>query len=110
MVKSSAATLDSIFHALADPTRRAILRDVSSGEKTVTEVAQPYALTLAAVSKHLNVLEAADLIARKRRGSFQIVSLNAPALRQADQWLAYYRQFWSSRLDALAKHLEGEHR
>jgi DNA-binding transcriptional ArsR family regulator len=110
MVKSTAARLDSIFHALADPTRRAILRDVSSGEKTVSEVARPFALTLAAVSKHLNVLEAADLIARKRRGSFQIVTLTPPALREADQWLAYYRKFWSSRLDALAQHLEGENR
>lgn len=106
MVKSSAARLNSIFQALADPTRRAILRDVSFGEKTVSEVARPYALTLAAVSKHLNVLEAADLIARQRRGSFQIVRLNPPALQEAEQWLAYYRQFWSSRLNALAQHLE----
>jgi DNA-binding transcriptional ArsR family regulator len=110
MVKSNAARLDSIFHALADPTRRAILRDVSAGEKSVGDIARPHALTLAAVSKHLKVLEAADLIARQRRGSFQIVRLNAPALHEAEQWLAYYRQFWSSRLDALAQHLEGENR
>ena len=108
MVKSNAARLDSIFHALADSTRRAILRDVSAGEKTVSEIARPYALTLAAVSKHLNVLEGADLIARKRRGSFQVVSLKPPALHQAEQWLSYYRKFWSSRLDALAQHLEGD--
>jgi DNA-binding transcriptional ArsR family regulator len=110
MVKSNAARLDSIFHALADSTRRAILRDVSEGEKTVSEIARPYALTLAAVSKHLNVLEDADLIARKRRRSFQMVSLKPPALRQAEQWLAYYSKFWSSRLDALAQHLEGDDR
>src|SRR5579859_7599467 len=108
MVKSNTARLDSIFHALSDPTRRRILRDVAHGEKTVGEVARPYTLTLAAVSKHLNVLESAELIARQRRGSFQIVTLNASALREAEQWLAYYRKFWSSRLDALAKHLEGE--
>jgi DNA-binding transcriptional ArsR family regulator len=108
MVKSSTARLDSIFHALADPTRRAILRDVSAGEKSVSEIAKPHALTLAAVSKHLKVLEAAELVARQRRGSFQIVRLNPPALHEADQWLADYRQFWSSRLDALAQHLEAQ--
>jgi DNA-binding transcriptional ArsR family regulator len=106
MVKSNAARLDSIFHALADPTRRAILHDVSAGEKSVGDLARPHALTLAAVSKHLKVLEAAELVARQRRGSFQIVRLNAPALHEADQWLAYYRPFWSTRLDALAQHLE----
>ena len=110
MVKSNAARLDSIFHALADPTRRAMLRDVSDGEMSVSEIAKPYALTLAAVSKHLKVLESADLVARQRRGSFQIIRLNAPALHEAEQWLAHYRQFWSIRLDALAQHLEGENR
>jgi DNA-binding transcriptional ArsR family regulator len=110
MVKSNAARLDSIFHALADPTRRAILRDVSAGAKTVGDVARPYALTLAAVSKHLNVLEDADLIARQRRGSFQIVRLKAAALREAEDWLAYYSKFWNARLDALETYLEGEER
>lgn len=109
MVKSNAARLDSIFHALADPTRRAILHDVSAGEKSVGDLARPHALTLAAVSKHLKVLEAAELVARQRRGSFQIVRLNSPALQQADQWLACYRPFWSTRLDALAQHLESQH-
>jgi len=109
MVKSNAARLDSIFHALADPTRRAILHDVSAGEKSVGDLARPHALTLAAVSKHLKVLEAAELVARQRRGSFQIVRLNAPVLHEADQWLAYYRPFWSARLDGLAQHLEAQH-
>ncbi len=108
MVKSTAARLDSIFHALADPTRRAILLDVSAGEKTVGDVARPYALTLAAVSKHLNVLEEADLIARQRRGSFQIVRLKAAALQEAEGWLAYYSKFWNTRLDALETYLEGD--
>ena len=110
MVKSNAARLDSIFHALADPTRRAILRDVSAGEKTVGDVARPYALTLAAVSKHLNVLEEAELVARQRRGSFQIVRLKAAALQEAEDWLAYYSKFWNARLDALETYLEGEKR
>jgi DNA-binding transcriptional ArsR family regulator len=106
MVKSSTARLDSIFRALADPTRRSILRDVSAGEKTVGEVARPFALTLAAVSKHLNVLEAAELIARERRGSFQIVRLKADSLRPAENWLAYYEKFWNRQLDSLEKYLE----
>jgi DNA-binding transcriptional ArsR family regulator len=108
MVKASAANLDRIFHALADPTRRAILRDVSAGEKAVGEVARPFQLTLAAVSKHLNVLEEAELIARQRRGSFQIVRLNAAALREADEWLSYYSKFWNAQFDSLEKYLEGE--
>lgn len=108
MVKSNTARLDSVFHALADPTRRAILRDVSAGEKTVSEVARPYPLTLAAVSKHLNVLESAELIARERRGSFQIVRLKAQRLREAEEWIAYYQRFWTERLDLMVKFLEEE--
>ena len=108
MVKSNAARLDSIFHALADETRRSILRDVAVGEKTVGEVAKPYRMSLAAVSKHLNVLESAELIARERRGSFQIVKINAQNLRPAEEWLAFYEMFWSDRLDALERHLKEE--
>jgi DNA-binding transcriptional ArsR family regulator len=105
---NSAARLDSVFHALSDSTRRAILRDVSKEEKTVGEVAKPYAMSLAAVSKHLKVLEAAELIARERRGSFQIVRLNARSLRPAEEWLAYYETFWTERIDALQSYLEAE--
>ena len=108
MVNSAAARLDSIFHALSDPTRRAILLDIATREKTVTEIARPYPVSLAAVSKHLKVLETADLIARKRRGSFQIVRLKAETLKPAEQWLAYYEKYWNQRLDALETFLEGE--
>ncbi len=106
MVESNAARLDLVFHALADPTRRSILRDVSAGERTVSEVAKPFALTLAAVSKHLKVLEAAELISRERRGSFHIVRLNAVNLRPAEEWLAHYEKFWNTQLDSLEKYLE----
>ena len=106
MVKSNAVRLDSIFHALSDSTRRSILRDVSAKEKTVGEIAKPYAMSLAAVSKHLKVLEAAELIARERRGSFQIVRLNAKNLRPAEEWLAFYEKFWKRQLDALQRYLE----
>ena len=108
MVKSNAARLDSIFHALSDSTRRSILRDISSKDKSVGEIAKPYRMSLAAVSKHLKVLESAELIARERRGSFQIVRLNPEPLKPAEQWLAYYEKFWNRQLDALQIFLEGE--
>jgi len=109
MVESSPAHLDSLFHALADTTRRAILRDLTLREKTVGEIAQPFAISLAAVSKHLKVLEAADLIERQRRGSFQVVRLNAPSLKPATEWLGFYDKFWNSALDRLQTHLEAVH-
>ena len=108
MVKSNAARLDRVFHALSDSTRRSILRDVSKRAKTVGEIAKPYRMSLAAVSKHIKVLESAELIARERRGSFQIVRIDAKNLRPAEEWLAYYEGFWSDRLDALQRQLEGE--
>ncbi len=108
MVNTLPAQLDTIFHALADTTRRAILQDVARREKTVGEIARPYRMSLAAVSKHLKVLESADLIAREKRGSFQIVRLNAAPLRSAETWLAHYQKFWSRKLDALQEFIEGE--
>jgi DNA-binding transcriptional ArsR family regulator len=108
MVNSGTARLDSIFHALSDPTRRSILRAVSTSERTVGEIAKPYRVSLAAVSKHLKVLETADLITREKRGSFQIVRLNAQALKTAEEWLSYYEKFWNRRLDALQNLFEGE--
>jgi len=108
MVNSSTARLDSIFHALSDPTRRSILRAVSNREKTVGEIAKPYRVSLAAVSKHLKVLESANLIHREKRGSFQVVRLNAQALRTAEEWLSYYEKFWNRSLDALQTYFEGE--
>ncbi|MDP9038971.1 MAG: metalloregulator ArsR/SmtB family transcription factor [Acidobacteriota bacterium] len=98
--------LDSVFHALADATRRAILRDIAGAEKTVGEIAKPYPVSLAAVSKHLKVLEAAQLIERQRRGSFQVVRLKPTPLQAADDWLAYYKAFWNRQLDRLQSHLE----
>ena len=74
----------------------------------MSEIAKPYRITLAAVSKHLKVLESAELIARERRGSFQIVRLNPAPLRPAEEWLAYYQKFWERQLDALQHFLEGE--
>lgn len=108
MVKSQVQRLDHIFHALSDSTRRAILYDVARKDKTVSEIAKPYKMSLAAVSKHLTVLEKAKLIERKKQGSFQIVSLNAESLKTAEDWIKYYQQFWGPRLDALRDFLEKE--
>ncbi len=106
MVKSEIGQLDLIFHALADSTRRSIMRGISKKQKTVSEIAKPFTMSLAAVSKHLKVLENAKLIDRKKEGSYQIVSLNAETLKTADQWISYYQQFWGNRLDALQELLE----
>jgi DNA-binding transcriptional ArsR family regulator len=106
MVKSQTRKLDRVFNALSDATRRAILRDISKGEMSVSQIALPHKMSLAAVSKHLKVLESADLITRKKQGSFQMVSLNAGTLKTAEAWLAYYQQFWGNRLDALQDFLE----
>ncbi len=100
--------LDSIFHALADPTRRQILRGLAANDKTVGEIARPHKMSLAAVSKHLKVLETAELIARERRGSFQIVRLKAVTLRPAEEWIAFYSRYWNQQFDNLDKYLEGE--
>ena len=109
MVKSATARkLDSVFHALSDPTRRDILRGLATRERTVTEIAKPHKMTLAAVSKHLKVLEAAELIARERRGSFHIVRLQAQAMKPAEEWLNYYSRYWNERFDRLEKLLEEE--
>lgn len=96
-----AAALDRLFHALSDPTRRAILRLTASDAKSVGDLARPFRMSLAAVSKHLKVLERADLITRRKRGSFQYIRTNARPMRQAQQWLGYYEQFWNERLDQL---------
>ena len=100
--------LSVTFAALADPTRRAILTRLAGGEATVGELAEPFALTQQAVSKHLKVLESAELVARERRGSFHIVRLQAQSLQAAEEWIAFYSRFWNQRLDNLEKFLEGD--
>lgn len=106
MVDRPESSLDGVFGALSDPTRRALLRAVAEGERSVGDLARPHAMSLAAVSKHLKVLEGAGLIARRKQGSFQYVRLNPAPMREAGRWLAYYERFWSDRLDALQALLE----
>ncbi len=93
--------LDRIFHALADPTRRAILRLVAGGPRSVTDLARPFDMSLAAVSKHIQVLEGARLVTREKLGRVATAQLNGEAMKTASQWLAEYQQFWDDRLDAL---------
>ena len=104
-----AAHLDTTFAALADPTRRAILARLSSGEATVKELAEPFAMSLPAVSKHLKVLEHAGLIARGREAQWRPCRLEVAPLKEAAEWIGGYRKFWEEsfdRLDDLLKELQ----
>jgi DNA-binding transcriptional ArsR family regulator len=101
-----AASLDSVFSSLADPTRRDILRRVSDRQLSISEIALPYDLTFAAISKHLKVLERARLVIKRRQGKEQIVSIAPQTLKQADDYLEFYRQFWEERLDSLENYLK----
>ena len=101
MVKSSTARLDAVFHALSDATRRAILRDVAAKEMTVGEVARPYAMSLAAVSKHLNVLEGAGLVCHRRLGREVLYSLEPKPLVSAVEFLESISAGWDRALARL---------
>src|ERR671936_3187120 len=106
MVKYSARTLNRTFAALADPTRRRILAHLAQGDKRVTDLARPHAMSLPAVSKHLRVLEKAGLLRRHRYGRVHEMRLDAKPLKQAAQWVEEYRKFWEGSLDRLAAYLE----
>ena len=93
--------MDRVFHALSDTTRRSILRKIADKEKTVSEISQPYRMSLAAVSKHLKVLEHADLVSREKRGSFQFIRAKPQTMKRAQQWLSFYEQFWTEQIDRL---------
>jgi DNA-binding transcriptional ArsR family regulator len=102
--------LSTTFAALADPTRRAILARLASGEATVNELAEPFPITKQAVSKHLKVLERAGLITRGRSAQLRPSRLQGDALRQVAEWLADYRGFWEESFDRLGEHLHGSDR
>jgi DNA-binding transcriptional ArsR family regulator len=101
-------SLDSIFGSLADATRRDILRRVSQDELSVTEIARPYGVSLAAVSKHLKILEQARLIVKHRIGKRQLVRASPLALKDAADYLHYYEQLWEVRFDRLEEYLDKE--
>jgi DNA-binding transcriptional ArsR family regulator len=101
----SSDRLDATFAALADPTRRAILARLTSGEASVTELAAPFAMSLPAVSKHLNVLERAGLIVRSREAQWRPCRLEAGPLKEVADWVEQYHAFWEQRLDRLDDYL-----
>src|ERR1043165_8621179 len=101
-----ADALSSTLAALADPTRRGILARLATGDATVSELAEPYDMSLAAVSKHLKVLEEARIISRGREGQFRPCHLEAEPLRAVSEWLEEYRRFWDRSLDSLADYLK----
>lgn len=98
--------LDATFSALADPTRRAMLAALTLGEKPVSELAEPYRMTLAGAAKHVEVLARAGLIERRKVGRQQLCRLNASRLQEASDWLAQWERFWTTRLDALEAELK----
>jgi len=105
MVEYTSATLDSVFHALADPTRRAILQQLRGGPATVTQIARPFPVSLNAISKHIVVLERAGLILRAIQGQKHHCHLAAGPMQEANAWLEHYQEFWNIRLDALERHV-----
>jgi len=117
MVELNPLELDAVFHALADPTRRAMLRRLSDEAQTVGELAAPHAMSLAAASKHIKALERAGLVRREVRGRTHLCRLEPQPLADAHGWLGFYQRFWTEQFDALdaiikaenaAKKIEGE--
>lgn len=98
--------LTATFHALADPTRRAILARLATGETSVTDLAAPFSMSMPAVSKHLKVLERAGLVARGKEAQWRPCRLEAAPLREADEWIEQYRRMWEERFDRLDAYLQ----
>jgi len=103
MVELQTVELDTVFHALGDATRRRMLRELSDGERTVGQLAQPFAISLAAASKHIQVLERARLIRREVRGRTHLCRLEPGPLASAHEWLGFYERFWNGHLDILER-------
>ncbi|BCJ91603.1 transcriptional regulator [Terrihabitans soli] len=103
MVEQS--TLDAVFAALADPTRRAMLRTLSKGEKSIGDLAAPFRMSFAGASKHVKALENAGLVRRTVKGRTHLCRLNPRPMHGAMEWLRYYENFWTDKLDALERRL-----
>jgi DNA-binding transcriptional ArsR family regulator len=108
MVEYRTQRLDTVFHALGDATRRQMLRELTRGERTVSELAEPFAMSLAAASKHIKALENAGLIRREVRGRTHVCSLEPGPLASAHEWLGFYERYWTGRLDVLERLLLDE--
>lgn len=105
MVEVIKVILDAVFTALSDPTRRGILSRLRDGDLRVTEIAEPLPISLAAVSKHVKMLEKAGLVTRDVRGRDHYITLSAGPLAEASEWIAGHRAFWEARLNALSSYL-----
>jgi DNA-binding transcriptional ArsR family regulator len=108
MVELQTLQMDSIFHALSDVTRRQMLRELANGERTVSQLAEPFTMSLAAASKHIKALENAGLIRREVHGRTHVCRLDPWPLASAHEWLGFYERFWTDRLDALDQLLREE--
>ncbi len=108
MVELNTPQLNTVFHALGDATRRQMLRDLAGGERSVGQLARPFAISLAAASKHVKVLENAGLIRRQVRGRTHFCRLEPGPLASAHRWLSYYECFWNGRLEVLEQLLRTE--
>src|SRR5689334_18835203 len=108
MVVQQPASLDGVFHALADPTRRAMLRSLAAGQRNIGELAAPFRMSLAAASKHVRVLETAGLVRRRIQGRSHLCRIEPSPLAAADEWLRFYERLWTERLDALDAVLKAE--
>ena len=104
VVEYQAPALDRVFRALADPTRRAMLRALAPGERTIGELGAPFEMTFAAASKHVKVLEAAGLVERRILGRSHYCRLQPAPLAEANTWLHFYERYWTDRLDRLEQH------
>ena len=100
--------LDDVFHALADPTRRAMLRSLATSRRTVGELAGPFSMSLAAASKHIKVLERAGLVSRRIEGRTHMCSLDARPMHAGMEWMRHYEKLWNERLDTLEALLEAD--
>jgi len=98
--------LDATFRALSDPTRRGMLASLALGEKSIGELAEPFAMSFAGASKHVKVLEDAGLIARRKVGRTHLISIDAKPLEEAERWMRRWERFWSNRLDRLEALIE----
>jgi len=98
--------LDTVFHALADPTRRGMLANLALGDKSIGELAEPFAMTFAGASKHVKVLEDAGLLSRRKVGRTHVITLEAKPLEEAERWLRQWEKFWTVRLDRLEALIE----
>ena len=108
MVDYQTSQMNAVFHALGDATRRRMLRTLARGDRTVSELAAPFAMSLAAASKHIKVLEHARLVRREVRGRTHVCRLDPGPLASAHEWLSFYERFWTSRLDELERLLRHE--